>query len=89
MKSGVLCAPHAQKIPTIASRESTRRIPKTGRAPREGVAVLDCGVAVTVAVRVAFRPLAPTNDGAEGDSARAAPYVCALAGRGLSHGDGN
>ena len=53
------------------------------------MAVLDRGVAVTVAVRVAFRPLAPTNDGAERDSARAAPHVCALAGRGLSRGDGN
>ena len=51
--------------------------------------MLDRGVAVTVAVRVAFRPLAPTNDGAERDSARAAPHVCALIGRGLSRGDGN
>lgn len=25
MKDGVLCAPHAQKIPTTASRESTRK----------------------------------------------------------------
>ena len=31
MKGGVLCAPHAQKIPTIASRESTRRAPAVSR----------------------------------------------------------